>query len=174
MIASNKIRPVTLLAKKVLPKKARAHTNPMLDANIRPVRYNQWNVQKRYLTEHNHRKSSPIRVTITSKLNPDAAPFYAQPRVTTATPIPNPSIKFYGNQRFRPQGLIDQCLVPSLMFRRISPHKVSNTIDFINDSFLQDKCHKQNTLEIQQKQPRTIVFIRHHLPTHVAVRQHVP
>ena len=62
-------KPVTLLAKKVLPKK---------------IERNQ-----------QQRKTSPIRITITSKLNPNATPFYGRQQTTQT--IPNRSY-----QRFVP------------------------------------------------------------------------
>lgn len=79
-------RPGTLLAKKILPKK--------IDRNHTP---NQLNSPKKPSGD-SRRKSSPIRVTIVSKLNPDATPFYAPSR-----PNPASSITFYERNRFQPQ-----------------------------------------------------------------------
>jgi hypothetical protein len=50
---------------------------------------------------HPNRKLSPLRVTITSKLNPNATPFFTQQRNPPA--IQNPSLTFYGQSRFRPR-----------------------------------------------------------------------
>ncbi|CAF1330669.1 unnamed protein product [Adineta steineri] len=70
-------RPVTLLAKKVLPKKIERNiSRPSGEENYKPMQINNANNLK-IVRLDNHRKSSPIRVTITSKLNPDATPFFA-------------------------------------------------------------------------------------------------
>ncbi|CAF0822908.1 unnamed protein product [Adineta ricciae] len=47
------------------------------------------------------RKESPVRVTITSQLNPNAIPFYAQHPKLPA--LQNPSFTFYERPRFRPR-----------------------------------------------------------------------
>jgi hypothetical protein len=84
-------KPVTLLAKKVLPKKIERRTDMNSNNNPRPL--------DDYL-----RKASPIRVTITSKLNPNAAPFYVQQRQHHTIPAAqNSSLTFYEQNRFRPR-----------------------------------------------------------------------
>ncbi|CAF2656357.1 unnamed protein product [Rotaria sp. Silwood2] len=75
-------KPVTLLAKKVLPKKIpRNNLRPILTQNhenkFPSAEVNNTNIIKKSSVD-NHRKTSPIRVTITSKLNPNATPFYGQ------------------------------------------------------------------------------------------------
>ena len=72
-------KPVTLLAKKVLPK-----------------RIERIPVSSRGPSD---RKASPIRVTITSKLNPDAAPFYT--RQASLPSHQHSSLTFYEQNQFR-------------------------------------------------------------------------
>ena len=88
---TNRSKPVTLLAKKVLPRKIE-----------RPTRFNPANPGRKPQTDQHQRRTSPIRVTITSKLNPDALPFFVQQQ-SLSTPLPNSSIKFYEHPRFRSQ-----------------------------------------------------------------------
>ena len=94
-------RPGTLLAKKVLPKKIErnpARTNyPPNQLNSNPP--HQSNSPKK-LSGDSRRKSSPIRVTIVSKLNPDAMPFFAPSRPNPASQ--NSSITFYERNHFQP------------------------------------------------------------------------
>lgn len=104
-------RPVTLLAKKVLPKKierrtdASSSTDPTPDPHPAPddatPTHESGNALKKSLASSSDRKGSPVRVTITSKLNPDAIPFYAQQRNLPA--MHNPSFTFYERPRFRPR-----------------------------------------------------------------------
>lgn len=108
----------TLLAKKVLPKKIERRTNiPSINTttnnNIRSTipdnretiyattRINNQNTLKKNLPNNQNRNMSPIRVTITSNLNPDAIPFYTQQRNIPARQ--NPSFTFYERPRFRPR-----------------------------------------------------------------------
>lgn len=92
-------KPATLLAKKVLPKKIERN-------NVRPgfaqnhFDSNQSNTQKKPTVDQ-RRKASPIRVTITSKLNPNATPFYVQQR--PLIPNQNSSFTFYERNRFQPR-----------------------------------------------------------------------
>ncbi|CAF4928511.1 unnamed protein product, partial [Rotaria magnacalcarata] len=51
-------------------------------------------------TVDNRRKTSPIRVTITSKLNPNATPFFAPRRPINIHP--NSSFTFYERNIFQP------------------------------------------------------------------------
>ena len=108
-------KPPTLLAKKVLPRKIE---RPLATAtmanqqapravyvdNREPMgnasRLNQHASRKSLMVNQN-RQPSPIRVTITSKLNPNAVPFYVQQR--RASPMHNPSFTFYERTRFRPR-----------------------------------------------------------------------
>ncbi|CAF3688246.1 unnamed protein product [Rotaria sordida] len=91
-------KPVTLLTKKVLPKKIeRNNLRSVLTQNHEnkfssTTEINNTNIIKKS-TIDNHRKISPIRVTITSKLNPNATPFYAQQYSTPTTQ--NSSSTFY-------------------------------------------------------------------------------
>ncbi len=112
-------KPVTLLAKKVLPKKLeRRPDGPMTSSinthtNLRPTFSDQREIVhgstrvphhdtlKKGMMIHPNRKQSPLRITITSKLNPNAAPFFTQQRNLPA--IQNPSFTFYGQSRFRPR-----------------------------------------------------------------------
>jgi hypothetical protein len=89
-------KPVTLLAKKVLPKKiGRNNSRSSFQENGQrnfnsPQTNNSSNTSKK--PSDDFRKTSPIRVTITSNLNPNATPFYVQQR-----PIPtnrNSSLTF--------------------------------------------------------------------------------
>ncbi|CAF4728158.1 unnamed protein product [Rotaria sp. Silwood1] len=112
-------KPVTLLAKKVLPKKidrrsdiqstSSINTNnnvrqiildnhEIIDTSI-PI--NNHNTLKKESTVNDNRISSPIRVTITSQLNPNATPFFTQQRHTPG--IQNSSFTFYERPRFRPR-----------------------------------------------------------------------
>lgn len=99
---ANTSKPVTLLAKKVLPKKIeRNHFRPLFPQNnFHSTQINPSNTLKKP-TLDTRRKISPIRVTITSKLNPNATPFYAQPRPILTTP--NSSFTFYERNRFQPR-----------------------------------------------------------------------
>ncbi|CAF3339291.1 unnamed protein product [Rotaria socialis] len=97
-------KPATLVAKKVLPKKIeRNHFRPILTQN-NETRFSSANgadsnvVKKQ--TADNCRKTSPIRVTITSKLNPNATPFFAPQRPRNIHP--NSSFTFYERNIFRP------------------------------------------------------------------------
>jgi hypothetical protein len=112
-------KPVTLLAKKVLPKKIERRTDvpstsPAITNNTlrqtpsdnRPtpygtIRVNNQNTVKKGPMFNQNPGISPIRVTITSKLNPDAVPFYTQQRNIPA--MQNPSFTFYERPRFRPR-----------------------------------------------------------------------
>ena len=84
-------KPVTLLAKKVLPK--RIERTPASSRG------------------QSDRRSSPIRVTITSKLNPDAAPFYTG----QAFPPRNQhsSLTFYEQNQFRKRNAHQRFAPPS-------------------------------------------------------------
>ena len=109
-------KPATLLAKKVLPKKidrrAEAPVNPSAHAPLRSAfsdqretvyastRAPQYGVTKKGATVNPNRKQSPLRVTITSKLNPNATPFFTQQRNTPA--MPNPTLTIYDRPNFRP------------------------------------------------------------------------
>lgn len=86
------VKPATLLAKKILPKKI--ERNNHYDSN-------QSNTQQKKPTIDHRRKASPIRVTITSKLNPDATPFYVQQR--SSVPNQNSSFTFYDRTCFQPR-----------------------------------------------------------------------
>ena len=111
-------KPATLLAKKVLPKKIERHTDTSLNlakninnnlrqttpinhsANDQLTRTNH-SVPKKESTVDGNRRLSPMRVTITSNLNPNAAPFYTkEPKLST---IPTKSFTFYERVRFRPR-----------------------------------------------------------------------
>ncbi|CAF3941712.1 unnamed protein product, partial [Rotaria magnacalcarata] len=119
-------KPVTLLAKKVLPKKIERRTdvqstsssidtnnNNNNNNNIRQdisdnheiingqTRANHLNPLKKGPIVNDNRNASPIRVTITSKLNPNATPFFTEQRNLPATH--NPSITFYERTRFKPR-----------------------------------------------------------------------
>lgn len=98
-------RPGTLLAKKVLPKK--------IDRNH--SRSNHSDSPKK-TSGDNRRKTSPIRVTITSKLNPDAMPFFAPQR--PIAPHQNSSITFYERNRFQPP------IQPVIPVNHVQPVKV--------------------------------------------------
>jgi hypothetical protein len=89
-------KPVTLLAKKVLPKKI-GRNNFRSSIQENPQTNNQ-NTLKKPLD--NLRKTSPIRVTITSKLNPNATPFYVQKSPTLSTK--STPLTFYEQNRFQP------------------------------------------------------------------------
>jgi hypothetical protein len=94
-------KPVTLLAKKVLPKKIERSNRQTLfpQNNFHSTQINhQSNTLIKKTTLNNQRKSSPIRVTITSNLNPDAKPFYAQQSRNQ-----NSSLTFYERKRFQPR-----------------------------------------------------------------------
>jgi len=106
---------VTLIAKKILPKKIERRTDaPSINTNnnLRPTfsdnretgygstRVNYHNTVKKGPMINQNRNPSPIRVTITSNLNPNAVPFYTQQRNLPA--IQNPSLTFYERSRFRP------------------------------------------------------------------------
>ncbi|CAF3628209.1 unnamed protein product [Rotaria sp. Silwood1] len=90
-------KPITLVAKKVLPKKIIRNNNnnnrSLLSTEIHPT-----NIIKT-TTVDNHRKISPIRVTITSKLNPNATPFYGQQRSISTTQ--NSSFISYEQNQFQ-------------------------------------------------------------------------
>ncbi|CAF0734548.1 unnamed protein product [Rotaria sordida] len=113
-------KPVTLLAKKILPKKFERRTDVQSTSSINTnnnlrqtisdnheiidgsTSINNQNTLKIGPTiDDDDRKSSPIRVTITSKLNPDALPFYTQQRNLPG--VQNPSFVFYERPRFRPR-----------------------------------------------------------------------
>ena len=107
-------RPGTLLAKKVLPKKIdRNHTR----SNYPPNQLNRSTSPKKSSSVDNRRKTSPIRVTITSKLNPDAMPFFAPQRPTP--PSQNPSITFYERNHFQPPPL-----QPVISANHVQPVKI--------------------------------------------------
>ncbi len=99
---TNTSKPVTLLAKKVLPKKIeRNNFRPVYPQNhFDSTQINPSNILKKIPLD-NRRKASPIRVTITSKLNPNAAPFYAQQRSIPSNQ--NSSFTFYERNRFQPR-----------------------------------------------------------------------
>ncbi|CAF2351404.1 unnamed protein product [Rotaria sp. Silwood2] len=117
--ASFNSKPVTLLAKKVLPKKIDRRTDLQSTAAIntnnnirqttpdnreitdRPIQINNHNTLKIGPAVSDNRKSSPIRVTITSTLNPNATPFYTQQRNIPA--MQHSSFTFYERPRFRPR-----------------------------------------------------------------------
>ena len=86
------VKPATLLAKKILPKKI--ERNNHYDSN-------QSNTQQKKPTVDHRRKASPIRVTITSKLNPNATPFFAQQR--SSIPNQNSTFTFYDRTCFQPR-----------------------------------------------------------------------
>ncbi|CAF2015195.1 unnamed protein product [Rotaria magnacalcarata] len=97
-------KPVTLVAKKVLPKKIeRNHFRPILtqtnETKFSSANGANPNVVKKQ-TVDNRRKTSPIRVTITSKLNPNATPFFAPRRPINIHP--NSSFTFYERNIFQP------------------------------------------------------------------------
>jgi hypothetical protein len=112
-------KPVTLLAKKVLPKKIERRTDVPRRASLNvnnnlcstlsdnreavnaPTRVNNPSVLKKGSVVNQNRGSSPIRVTITSNLNPNAIPFFTQQRNLPA--IQNPSFTFYEQPSFRPR-----------------------------------------------------------------------
>lgn len=113
-------KPVTLLAKKVLPKKidrrAEAPMNPSAthaqhtplrstisdqrDTVHASARVPQYSATKKGTNTNPNRRQSPLRVTITSKLNPNATPFFTQQR--NAPTMPNPTLTFYDRPNFRP------------------------------------------------------------------------
>ncbi|CAF3363413.1 unnamed protein product [Rotaria socialis] len=120
--SSFRSKPVTLLAKKVLPKKIERRTDVQstsssmatnINNNIRQTisdnhdmingqtRVNHLNTLNKGPTISDNRNASPIRVTITSKLNPNAAPFFTEQRNLPTTH--NPSITFYERTRFKPR-----------------------------------------------------------------------
>ncbi|CAF0819299.1 unnamed protein product [Adineta ricciae] len=93
--------PPTLLAKKVLAKKIERNTIPSLVPETRPTDHP---TILKIVPLNNQRKPSPIRVTITSKLNPNATPFYGQEQKRpTHQPNQNSSFKFYAHSRFQPR-----------------------------------------------------------------------
>jgi hypothetical protein len=112
-------KPVTLLAKKVLPKKIERRPDvPSTSSintnnNLRPTfsdnretvygstRVNNHNTLKKEVMVNQNRNLSPIRVTIISNLNPNAIPFYTQQRNLPAKQ--NPSFTFYERSHFRPR-----------------------------------------------------------------------
>lgn len=111
-------KPVTLLAKKVLPKKLDRRPEPPVNPSVHAhsqlrstfsdqretaygsARMSQYGAMKKGSTGHPNRKQSPLRVTITSKLNPNAIPFFTQQGNTPV--MPNPALKFYDRPNFRP------------------------------------------------------------------------
>ena len=98
-------KPATLVAKKVLPKtiepnNSRSFSAQNHESGRTSTEINNINKMKKSSSD-SHRKASPIRVTITSKLNPNAAPFYSQQRSRHANE--NSRIKFYGRNRFQPR-----------------------------------------------------------------------
>lgn len=99
---NSRIKPVTLLAKKVLLKKVERST--------------RFNPVKKPQADQHQRRMSPIRVTITSQLNPDAAPFFVQQQ-STPMPVPNSSIKFYEHHRFRSHQPAAQQPMPANVYR---------------------------------------------------------
>lgn len=115
------VKPATLLAKKVLPKKIerrsdmstiktnnnlRLHSADNRETSFSSTRTQQQQqpetMKKGGATIQPNRKTSPIRVTITSTLNPDAVPFYTQQR-NAPPPMPNSTFKFYDRAHFRPR-----------------------------------------------------------------------
>ncbi|UJR21792.1 hypothetical protein I4U23_024867 [Adineta vaga] len=89
-------KPATLLAKKVLTKKIQRNT---FHPSTRESSSNNPNLIK-IVSLNNQRKPSPIRVTITSKLNPNATPFYGQQQIRPMQPTnQNSSFKFYDRNR---------------------------------------------------------------------------
>jgi hypothetical protein len=107
-------KPATLLAKKILPKKLERRPDGPMPSTInthnqlRPTFSDQREmvhassrVPHKGAMIHPNRTLSPLRVTITSKLNPNAQPFFIQQRNVPA--VQNPAITFYGQARFRPR-----------------------------------------------------------------------
>lgn len=90
-------QPVTLLAKKVLPKKNERNNGSL----IFPQNSSPSTTLKKPLNNDNRRKSSPIRVTITSNLNPNAVPFYGQQRPSIPT-TSDSTLTFYERKSFQP------------------------------------------------------------------------
>jgi hypothetical protein len=108
-------KPVTLLAKKVLPKKIERNNFRRLvpenrETNFGSTQVNNPNILK-IVPLLNHRKASPIRVTITSKLNPNATPFYGQQQQRRASATQNSSFTFYERNRFQPAPAVDRLQV---------------------------------------------------------------
>jgi hypothetical protein len=99
-------KPMTLLAKKTLPKRIdRSTTNNAMPSDQRePVSNSSTHMSYQHATKKMsinpaNGRLSPIRVTITSKLNPHATPFYVQQRVhSTTSPT---SLTFYEQPNFR-------------------------------------------------------------------------
>jgi len=95
-------KPVTLLAKKVLPKKIERPSTSIVNTNnnLRPTMDDSTQINDQNTLKKGP-MITPVHVTITSKLNPDAAPFYTQQR--NLPPVQNSSFTFYERPRFRPR-----------------------------------------------------------------------
>ena len=97
-------RPGTLLAKKVLPRKIERRPDmPSIkpNNNLRLHSADNRETMKKAGAIQPNRNASPIRVTITSNLNPNAVPFFTQQR--NPPPMPNTTFKFYDRTPFRPR-----------------------------------------------------------------------
>ena len=103
-------KPATLLAKKVLPKKVNSSQPPPLrhiySDQREMISSSSTRIANQHLAKKNslhtqNRQASPIRVTITSKLNPNATPFFTQRQTPSAAP--SPSLTFYDQNQFRPR-----------------------------------------------------------------------
>lgn len=112
-------KPVTLLAKKVLPKRIERRSDIQSNSSMNTnnsgrqttsdhreivngsTRVNNHQTLKKGSAPNENRKLSPLRVTITSKLNPDATPFVIQQRNIATNS--KPSFTFYERPHFRPR-----------------------------------------------------------------------
>lgn len=169
--------PVTLLAKKVLPKKIERRTDvPSINPNnnirttfsdnretIYPsARVNNQNTLKKGVVINQHRKISPIRVTITSNLNPNAVPFFTQSRNLPATQ--NPSFTFYERSRFRPrlQTVVSPDRSQSL------PYGI-NAINYHhhNNNYHQQQQQNQHITHQRFVPPRQMANKKNFIPTNI-------
>lgn len=137
-------KPVTLLAKKVLPKKierTQFHQNlkQTNETKLTSTDDNNPNTFKKQIGGDNHRKTSPIRVTITSKLNPNATPFYVQQN--PVRPNQNSSFTFYERNKFQ-----------SAMQSNIS-QSTPNGIHVMNGSVLQTPQQQNHNHSYQRFVP---------------------
>jgi hypothetical protein len=146
-------KPVTLLAKKVLPKKIERN-------NIRPLfPQNQFdsNTSKKSSLD-NHRKVSPIRVTITSNLNPNAIPFYAQQSSTPTNQ--NSSLTFYERKRFQPVGLPDRSQsINSDVHQQQNPHRSHQRFIPPRQMAIKKNFHIQQSQSITNRHSYSSTFL---------------
>lgn len=125
--SSQTSKPVTLLAKKVLPKK--------IDRSRQP-------------------KTPPVQITITSKLNPDAMPFFAQPNSTVSPPKSNPAVQHRSHQRFIPprQMAANQKFLNQT--KTVSHERIPGSSSFFSPS--NDLIFDLSSLELMSQTPSAI------------------